>query len=105
MEFELTDKQIDAAFEGAFDQPLYLDHKPTVEEIFTIKLRAVAHEAQKELVKYVGKNLKGYGDRTIDQLLHSTFWQDILKHFELERKEKHTSAWHEAMEARRKRRK
>lgn len=38
----LTDKELNEAFDNAFDAPVYFDHKPTGEEIFTARLRAVA---------------------------------------------------------------
>ena len=38
----LSDVEINKAFDEAFDKPIYLDHKPTSEEIITIRLRAVA---------------------------------------------------------------
>jgi hypothetical protein len=38
----LTDEEINKAFDSAFDKGVYFDHKPTVEEILTIRLRAVA---------------------------------------------------------------
>ena len=47
----ITDEQINRAFDGAFDKPLYFDYKPTEEEIITIRLRAVAQaqlDADKE---------------------------------------------------------
>lgn len=38
----LTPEQIDKAFEDAFEKPITFDHKPTPDEIFALKLKAVA---------------------------------------------------------------
>ena len=38
----LSDEKINTAFDGAFDTPIELDHKPTPKEIILIRLRAVA---------------------------------------------------------------
>ena len=38
----LSDEALNQVFNNAFDKPVSLDHKPTVDEIFTIRLRAVA---------------------------------------------------------------
>ena len=38
----LSDEEINKAFDEAFDKPISFDHKPTPEEIITIRLRAVA---------------------------------------------------------------
>lgn len=43
----LPDDQIMKAFESAFDEDVYFDHKPTPDEILLIRLRAVA-KAQAE---------------------------------------------------------
>ena len=48
---KLTDEALNEAFDGAFDKPMNLDHKPTTEEIFTIRLRAVANLAVEEIKK------------------------------------------------------
>jgi len=40
----LTPEQANKAFENAFEAPVTLDHKPTVEEIFTLELMAVAQD-------------------------------------------------------------
>ena len=47
----MTDKELNAAFEGAFDKGIFLDHKPTAEELHTIRLRAVAGEVAREIKK------------------------------------------------------
>ena len=44
----LSDVEINKAFDEAFDKPISFDHKPTPEEIITIRLRAVA-EAQRNI--------------------------------------------------------
>lgn len=38
----LTPEEVNKAFDNAFDQPINLDHKPSPEEILTIRLEAVA---------------------------------------------------------------
>lgn len=38
----LTDKELNEAWDNAFREAVYFDHKPTPEEIFIIRLRAVA---------------------------------------------------------------
>lgn len=38
----LDDTELNEAFDHAFDKPIYLDHKPTPDEILTIRLRAVS---------------------------------------------------------------
>ncbi len=38
----LSDEEINSAFDKAFDSPINFDHKPTLEEIMLIRLRAVA---------------------------------------------------------------
>ena len=38
---KLTDKEILAAWEGAFDKPVSLAHKPTAEDIILIRCKAV----------------------------------------------------------------
>mgnify|MGYP001590340441 CR=1 FL=1 len=43
----LTDKQIWDVWESAFDKPVFLDHKPTAEEILLIRIKAVIVEAVK----------------------------------------------------------
>ncbi len=37
----LTDEEINKTFEGAFDKPVDFDHKPTMDEILTLRLKAV----------------------------------------------------------------
>ncbi len=54
----LCDKELNDAWENAFDKPVYLDHKPTLEEIFTIRLRAVA-QAQLDKTIHPIKDGKG----------------------------------------------
>uniref|UniRef100_A0A6M3IY88 Uncharacterized protein n=1 Tax=viral metagenome TaxID=1070528 RepID=A0A6M3IY88_9ZZZZ len=44
----LSDKEILAAYDNAFDNPVNFDHKPTPEEILLIRLRAVA-KAQEDI--------------------------------------------------------
>lgn len=51
----LTNEEIDSAFESAFDTPINFDHKPTVEEIFVIRLRAVAKAQLKKVVEHIEK--------------------------------------------------
>ena len=48
----LSDEELNKAFKGAFDKPVYYDHKPTPDEIMTIRLRAVA---QAQLNKIGGR--------------------------------------------------
>jgi len=38
----LKPEDMDKAFEDAFEKPVSFDHKPTQEEIFNLKLKAVA---------------------------------------------------------------
>ena len=38
----LTDEELNKAWDDVFDIPMNFDHYPTAEEIFTIRLRAVA---------------------------------------------------------------
>ena len=47
---QLTDEELNKSFDGAFDIPVAIDHKPTPEEIFTFRLRAVAKAARAKLV-------------------------------------------------------
>ncbi len=47
----LSDDEINKAFDEAFDKPISFDHKPTPEEIITIRLRAVA-QAQWNICVY-----------------------------------------------------
>lgn len=47
----LTDDEIDQAFEDTFETPVTFDHKPTVEEIFALKLGSVAQAQIDEIIK------------------------------------------------------
>lgn len=38
----LSDEEINKAWDDAFDKPIEFDHKPTAEEIFMIRMKAVA---------------------------------------------------------------
>ncbi len=48
----LSDEEINKAFDEAFDTPISFDHKPTPEEIITIRLRAVAQAQWNICVNY-----------------------------------------------------
>ena len=41
-ELLLTDEELNRAWDDAFDTPVNFDHRPTGDEILTIRLRAVA---------------------------------------------------------------
>ncbi len=51
--WELTDEELNKAFDSAFDVSLYLDHKPTSDDLITHRLKSVAHAAVKELLDYL----------------------------------------------------
>lgn len=62
----LSDEESKKTWETAFDKPVFLDHKPTPEEIFIIRLRAIAQaqydadlRAHKESLRQVFKDLEG----------------------------------------------
>ncbi len=38
----LSDKELNDAWDNAFETPISFDHKPTADEIFTLRLRAIA---------------------------------------------------------------
>ena len=38
----LTDEELKAAWDGAFDNPVTFTKKPTVEDLFNVRLRAIA---------------------------------------------------------------
>lgn len=44
----LTDEQIWAAWDNAFDKPVNFDHKPTPDELILFRIKAVVAEAVKE---------------------------------------------------------
>ena len=48
----ITDEQINQAFDDAFDRPVFLDHKPTPEEIIIIRLRAVVQAQRDDTSEY-----------------------------------------------------
>jgi len=50
MGYLLTPEETEKAFDNAFETPVDLDHKPTIEEIFALTLKAVT-KAQLEKVK------------------------------------------------------
>jgi len=47
----LTDKEIKEAWDNAFEKGINFDHKPAVDELFQIKLRAVAQAQLAKLLK------------------------------------------------------
>jgi len=50
----LTDTELNEAFDGAFSKPVNFNHKPTPEDLLTIRLRAVAqaqHDKEWEKLK------------------------------------------------------
>ena len=51
----LTDEKIGEAFDNTFEKPVTLDHQPTVDEIFALKLRSVA-QAQLDYAKPLVEN-------------------------------------------------
>lgn len=61
----IRDEKIMEAFDGAFDKPIDFDHKPTVDEIFIIRLRAVAQAQAEELKRESEQALSDYHDRKI----------------------------------------
>ncbi len=46
--WELTGEELNKVFDSAFDEPLYLDHKPTPDDLITHRLKAVAQAAKKK---------------------------------------------------------
>jgi len=38
----VSDEELNKAYDGAFDKPMDFDHKPTADELHTIRLRAVS---------------------------------------------------------------
>lgn len=73
-EFELNDEEIDYQIDYVFkhnDLPLEVLLKPLIKSCNKAGLE--------KLVGYINKNLKGYEDTTVGQLLDSTFWREILK--------------------------
>ena len=54
----LDDVEINRAFDNAFDKPVLLDHKPTPDEIITIRLRAVAQAQVDDCEKQIGGGVK-----------------------------------------------
>ena len=86
MEFELTDKQIAEAKRKAYRHESRLS--PAAFDMFG-RDKVVAHEAQKELVKWqLGEMIKVTGHNTIQEFLAEcivpAYVKDLLKHFELE---------------------
>ena len=47
---ELTDPEINKAFDDAFEVPINFDHKPTPEDIILVRLRAVANDATNKVL-------------------------------------------------------
>ncbi len=43
----LSDEELNKAYDGAFDKPMDFDHKPTADELHTIRLRAVSQATVK----------------------------------------------------------
>ena len=52
-EAKLTEEETDEAWDNAFDTPIEFDHKPTMEEIIAIRLKAV-NQAQLEKLERLG---------------------------------------------------
>ena len=48
---KLTDTEILAAWQGAFDKPISLDHMPTADEILLIRIKAVLSAEEKKIGK------------------------------------------------------
>ncbi len=61
--WELTDEKLNKAFDSAFDAPLYLDHKPTPDDLITLRLKAVAQAAGQKLLKYLNQRCPHEGWR------------------------------------------
>ena len=51
----LSDERLNETWNNTFDIPVNFDHKPTVEEIFTLRLRAVAQAQLASDIKVGGK--------------------------------------------------
>ncbi len=48
----LSEEAINKAWDDAFDKPVMLDHKPTADEILTIRLRMVAQAQRDTDIKF-----------------------------------------------------
>lgn len=46
----MTDEEILAAWENAFDHPVYLNHKPTEDDILLIRLKAVIGKERERIM-------------------------------------------------------
>ena len=56
MTVKLTQEEIKNAHDNAFNEPVYLDHKPTMKDIFFLQLNAIALEAQRKLFRELRAN-------------------------------------------------
>ena len=54
----LEDSELNRALDNAFDVPINFDHKPTAEEIITIRLRAMAQAQLSRTIKDIKDLLK-----------------------------------------------
>lgn len=52
MNILLTDEELNQAFAGAFDKDVFFDHKPTPEEIITLRFRAIRDAQLKRVAEW-----------------------------------------------------
>lgn len=51
----ISDEELNKAFDGAFDKAINFDHKPTPEEIVTLRFRAIAQAQRDHDMKTIGE--------------------------------------------------
>ena len=90
----LSDKELNEAWSNAFDKAVYFDHKPTQDELFVIRLRAVAqaqiNKGQEEGIEKVVGFLTPYilerpTTGKIRIVMDYDLWESKLKEWGIER--------------------
>lgn len=74
----LNDEEVNKAWDGAFDKPINFDHKPTAEEMFTIRLKAVAQVQRDKDSEYYETIIKENKKEMLEQF--KIIWKEIDKH-------------------------